>query len=82
MATVTTRFAPRGGSTAKGYDVELFEYRADMRKETISAGKSINLALSARGLHALDVCFARLFGLVLCCVSHTLLACCANSASA
>jgi len=37
----------------KGYSVEIFERRPDMRKESISAGRSINLALSARGNHAL-----------------------------
>jgi len=36
-----------------GYSVELFEKRADPRKESISAGKSINLALSHRGIKAL-----------------------------
>lgn len=38
----------------KGYQVELHEKRSDMRKEEISAGRSINLALSPRGLMALD----------------------------
>lgn len=38
----------------RGYNVELYERRIDMRKNRISAGKSINLALSARGLHALE----------------------------
>jgi kynurenine 3-monooxygenase len=37
----------------KGLSVEVFERRADMRKEKVSAGRSINLALSTRGLHAL-----------------------------
>ena len=37
----------------RGYSVEIFERRPDMRKESISAGRSINLALSARGNHAL-----------------------------
>jgi len=37
----------------KGYFVEIFEQRPDMRKESISAGRSINLALSIRGIHAL-----------------------------
>ena len=36
----------------RGYDVELHEKRGDMRKETMSAGRSINLALSPRGLMA------------------------------
>ena len=38
----------------RGYSVEIFERRMDMRKESISAGRSINLALSARGNHALN----------------------------
>jgi len=38
----------------KGYQVELHEKRSDMRKEDMSAGRSINLALSPRGLLALD----------------------------
>ncbi|NUO82040.1 FAD-dependent monooxygenase, partial [candidate division KSB1 bacterium] len=37
----------------RGFAVELFERRPDMRKVTISGGRSINLALSVRGLHAL-----------------------------
>lgn len=36
-----------------GFEVELFERRPDMRKGTVSGGRSINLALSVRGLHAL-----------------------------
>ena len=38
----------------RGYQVELHEKRNDMRKEDMSAGRSINLALSPRGLMALD----------------------------
>lgn len=38
----------------RGYEVELHEKRSDMRAEEMSAGRSINLALSARGLMALD----------------------------
>lgn len=38
----------------RGYKVKVFERRGDMRKEKISAGRSINLALSDRGLLALD----------------------------
>lgn len=38
----------------RGYNVSIFERRADMRKEKIAAGKSINLALSDRGWKALD----------------------------
>lgn len=37
----------------RGFAVELFERRPDMRKVTIGGGRSINLALSVRGLHAL-----------------------------
>ncbi len=38
----------------RGFDVHLFEKRPDMRKNRISAGKSINLALSVRGINALE----------------------------
>ena len=38
----------------RGYKVNVFERRPDMRKATISAGKSINLALSDRGWRALE----------------------------
>ena len=38
----------------RGYEVSIHEKRSDMRKEDMSAGRSINLALSARGLMALD----------------------------
>jgi len=38
----------------RGFDVEIFERRPDMRSAEVSAGRSINLALSARGLHALE----------------------------
>lgn len=37
----------------RGFNVELFERRPDMRQEAISAGRSINLAVSTRGLKAL-----------------------------
>ena len=37
----------------RGYSVDIFERRSDMRKSELSAGRSINLALSARGIHAL-----------------------------
>jgi kynurenine 3-monooxygenase len=40
--------------TKAGYKVQLFERRPDIRKAEISAGKSINLALSTRGWKALD----------------------------
>ena len=35
--------------TNRGYNVSVFERRNDLRSEIISAGKSINLALSTRG---------------------------------
>lgn len=38
----------------RGYKVHIYERRADMRKEMLSAGRSINLALSDRGLLALE----------------------------
>lgn len=38
----------------EGYEVKVFERRADLRKANISAGKSINLATSYRGWKALD----------------------------
>jgi len=38
----------------KGYKVKVFERRSDMRKEKMVAGRSINLALSDRGLLALQ----------------------------
>ena len=37
----------------RGFEVELYERRPDMRRVSISAGRSINLALSTRGIHAL-----------------------------
>ncbi|MGB0431408.1 MAG: FAD-dependent oxidoreductase [Bacteroidia bacterium] len=39
----------------KGFDVDLYERRVDLRKHDISAGKSINLALSDRGIKALEM---------------------------
>lgn len=38
----------------RGYPVKIYERRADMRKEQIAAGRSINLALSDRGIKALE----------------------------
>lgn len=38
----------------RGFAVEIFERRPDMRQTPISAGRSINLAISARGIHALQ----------------------------
>lgn len=37
----------------KGIECEIYEARGDMRKEKVSAGRSINLALSNRGIAAL-----------------------------
>jgi kynurenine 3-monooxygenase len=37
----------------KGYRVTIFERRGDMRREEVEAGRSINLALSDRGIKAL-----------------------------
>ncbi|HYY34855.1 MAG TPA: FAD-dependent monooxygenase, partial [Candidatus Binatia bacterium] len=36
------------------YDVELYERRADPREGNIVGGRSINLAISTRGIHALE----------------------------
>lgn len=38
----------------RGYKVDVFEARPDMRKASLSAGRSINLALSDRGWKALE----------------------------
>jgi kynurenine 3-monooxygenase len=37
----------------KGFEVNVYERRPDMRNANLVAGKSINLALSTRGIHAL-----------------------------
>ncbi|MCH2179273.1 MAG: FAD-dependent monooxygenase [Mariniblastus sp.] len=37
----------------RGYRVQIFERRADMRGQEVAAGRSINLALAERGIHAL-----------------------------
>jgi kynurenine 3-monooxygenase len=37
----------------RGFQVDVYERRPDMRRVQIEAGRSINLALSARGIHAL-----------------------------
>src|SRR5215218_6065380 len=37
----------------RGFQVDVFEARADMRKESVAGGRSINLALSDRGIAAL-----------------------------
>src|SRR5436190_9399268 len=38
----------------RGYDVDLYERRADPREGNMVGGRSINLALSTRGIHALQ----------------------------
>src|SRR5271156_5262156 len=37
----------------RGFKVDVYERRPDMRTGEISAGRSINLAVSTRGIHAL-----------------------------
>src|SRR2546422_455590 len=41
------------GLVKRGFHVEVYERRPDMRRVSVSAGRSINLALSARGIYAL-----------------------------
>lgn len=41
------------GLVKRGFAVEMYERRPDMRYVKVSAGRSINLALSTRGIHAL-----------------------------
>ena len=41
------------GLVKRGFKVEIYERRPDMRRVRMSAGRSINLALSTRGTHAL-----------------------------
>ncbi len=50
----------------RGLSVEVFERRPDMRVHAIAAGRSINLAVSTRGLHAL-----RMVGLDADVLAHT-----------
>lgn len=38
----------------RGYNVKMYERRGDMRKEKMATGRSINLALSDRGIKALE----------------------------
>src|SRR5580765_5876441 len=38
----------------RGYDVDLYERRADPSEGNLVGGRSINLALSTRGIHALE----------------------------
>src|SRR5579863_586643 len=42
------------GLAKRGFKVEIYERRADPRRVRLSAGRSINLALSTRGIHALS----------------------------
>ena len=42
------------GLVKRGFQVEIYERRPDMRRVRMSAGRSINLALSTRGIHALS----------------------------
>ena len=42
------------GLVRRGFNVEIYERRPDMRRVRVSAGRSINLALSTRGIHALS----------------------------
>jgi len=42
------------GLLQRGFQVEIYERRPDMRRVRMSAGRSINLALSTRGIHALS----------------------------
>src|SRR6476469_5799216 len=61
---MTTKFVLVGSGLAggllaahlgrRGYDVELYERRADPREGNLVGGRSINLALSTRGIHALE----------------------------
>ncbi len=37
----------------RGFDVQVFEKRADMRHQSVAAGRSVNLAISNRGINAL-----------------------------
>ena len=38
----------------RGYEIQIFEVRPDMRLETASKGRSINMTLAARGVRALE----------------------------
>lgn len=42
------------GLVKRGFNVDIYERRPDMRRVRMSAGRSINLALSTRGIHALN----------------------------
>jgi kynurenine 3-monooxygenase len=39
----------------KGYDVEVYERRGDLRLTSAMAGRSINLVITSRGLHGLEM---------------------------
>ena len=41
--------------TLRNYRVTVFEKRGDLRRQDMSAGRSINLALAERGIHALKI---------------------------
>ena len=41
------------GLVKRGFTIEIYERRPDMRRVRMSAGRSINLAISTRGIHAL-----------------------------
>ena len=43
----------------RGMRVAVYEKRPDMRRHQMSAGRSINLALAARGIHALQQAWTR-----------------------
>jgi kynurenine 3-monooxygenase len=59
MQTITLIGAGLSGSllaiylAKRGFQVEVYEKRSDMRKMPVEAGRSINLALSSRGIRAL-----------------------------
>lgn len=38
----------------RGFEVEVFEKRSDLRSTAVAAGRSINLIITSRGMHALD----------------------------
>lgn len=42
------------GLIRRGFQVEIYERRPDMRRVRMSAGRSINLAISTRGIYALE----------------------------
>src|SRR5439155_948869 len=48
------KMAANNKATKVGYEVDLHERRADPREGNIVGGRSINLAISTRGIHALE----------------------------